>query len=98
MNGLPNAFEIGEIKIRDQFSFDMPAIPSENDWQNLVSEFLFNSENFANNVEQMNNEKLDGTFFTEKYGTYLLNIEGVIEHSYYHLGQVSLIKKLITEK
>ena len=62
MNGLPNAFEIGEIKIRDQFSFDMPAIPSENDWQNLVSEFLFNAENFSNHVEQMNDEKLEGFF------------------------------------
>ena len=27
--------------------------------------------------------------------TYLRNIEGVIEHSYYHLGQISLIRKLI---
>lgn len=29
-------------------------------------------------------------------GSYLRNIEGVIEHSYYHLGQISLIKKMIS--
>ena len=34
-------------------------------------------------------------FVDEKYGTYLRNIDGMIEHAYYHLGQVVLIKKLL---
>ena len=36
----------------------------------------------------------------DKYGNYRRNIEAMIEHSYYHLGQISLIKKMIehTEK
>lgn len=45
----------------------------------------------------MPDQKLEEVFVEEKYGTYLRNIEGVIEHSYYHLGQISLIKKLIEE-
>jgi len=43
----------------------------------------------------MPDKKLNEIFVNEKYGTYLRNIEAVIEHSYYHLGQIVLIKKLI---
>ena len=46
----------------------------------------------------MSAEKLEDVFFDEKYGTYLRNIEGMIEHCYYHLGQVSLIRKMILEQ
>ena len=53
---------------------------------------------FANQVEQMEESMLDQPFADEKYGSYLRNIEGVIEHSYYHLGQVSLIRKMIVQK
>ncbi|MCB0491064.1 MAG: hypothetical protein KDC93_01485 [Cyclobacteriaceae bacterium] len=33
----------------------------------------------------MDDTKLDAAFVDEKYGTYQQNIEGVIEHCYYHL-------------
>jgi DinB family protein len=95
--GLLNVFNCGILEIKDKFSFDLPAIKSEKDWEKLVNEFLTNSEKFVNEVEQMPDGKLDETFVDEKYGTYLRNIEGVIEHSYYHLGQISLLKKLTSE-
>lgn len=63
----------------------------------LVNDFLSNSEKFINHVEKMDENTLDQPFVDEKYGSYLRNIEGVIEHSYYHLGQVSLIKKMISK-
>lgn len=56
---------------------------------------MANSAAFADEVAQIPDEKLDEIFVNEKYGTYLRNIEGVIEHSYYHFGQIVLIKKLI---
>jgi len=43
----------------------------------------------------MDPDLLDQTFVKEDYGTYYKNITGVIEHGYYHLGQISLIKKLL---
>ena len=46
----------------------------------------------------MDSSLLAQTFVYEKYGSYLRNIEGVIEHSYYHLGQVSLIRKMIMQQ
>lgn len=94
--GLLNAFENGRLDISDKYSFDLPAINSEIEWSKLVSEFLTNSEKFADKIEKMDEKIFDLPFIDEKYGTFLRNIEGVIEHSYYHLGQISMINKMIT--
>ena len=96
--GILNVFKGGDLLIQDQYSFDMQPIESESDWKKLMDEFLVNSEAFIKEVANMPDHKLDEIFVDEKYGTYLRNIEGVIEHSYYHLGQISLIKKMIFEK
>jgi hypothetical protein len=96
--GLLNVFNGGKLEIRDKYSFELPEIKSERDWNTLVNDFLSNAEMFANLVEQMDESLLDQPFADEKYGTYLRNIEGVIEHSYYHLGQVSLIRKMVIQK
>ena len=45
----------------------------------------------------MSDDKLTDVFVKEEYGTYHRNINAIIEHSYYHLGQISLIKKLLNE-
>lgn len=95
--GLLSAFETGKLEIRDRYSFDLPPITSEADWNHLVTTLLDNAEKFAQTVQQMDDAVFDQPFIDEKYGTFLRNIEGVIEHSYYHLGQISLIRKLIAE-
>jgi hypothetical protein len=73
----------------------MAPIQSDSAWHNLVRDFLENAEKFASHIEQMPEAMLDLPFVEEKYGTYLRNIEAIIEHSYYHLGQISLLKKMI---
>ena len=95
--GLLNVFNGGQLEISDKYSFNLPEIKSEKEWSKLVNDFLNNSEKFANHVEQMTESMLDQPFIDEKYGSFLRNIEGVIEHSYYHLGQVSLIRKMIMQ-
>jgi DinB superfamily len=95
LQGLLQVFNGGPLDIRDKYSFDLPEIKSESDWNKLVNTFLSNAELFANKVEQMDESRLDQPFVDEKYRSYWRNIEAVIEHSYYHLGQVSLIKKMI---
>src|SRR6476619_5796800 len=72
--GLLKVFQGGPLEIRDKYSFDLPEIKSEKDWEELVSQFLTNSEKFANEVAQIPDGKLDETFVEEKYGTYLRNI------------------------
>lgn len=98
LEGLLHAFKTGRLEISDQFSFDLPPMQSEQAWQNLLKAFLSNSEKFSQKVEEMDDEQLDQPFLDGKYGTNLQNIEAVIEHSYYHLGQLSLIKKLLSQK
>lgn len=98
LEGLNSAFETGRLEISDKYSFAMPNITTESDWQALVKQFLKNSELFIEKVESMPNSAFDEPFMDPKYGTYLRNIEGVIEHSYYHLGQISLVRKLIIER
>lgn len=97
VGGVLNVFEGGELEIRDQYSFDVQEINSQEEWEKLLNEFWSNAEKFADHVENMTGEQLDRVFVKEAYGTYRRNIEGMIEHSYYHLGQVSLIKKMVLE-
>ena len=51
-------------------------------------------------MEQLPETMLWETFADEKYGNYYRNIHGIIEHTHYHLGQIVLIKKIVsyTEK
>ncbi|WBV59445.1 DUF1572 domain-containing protein [Chryseobacterium camelliae] len=94
--GLVNVFEGGGLEIKDQYSFDLPPIESEEQWEELLHKLWNDAEKFANLLEQMPDSKMDEVFVDEKYGTYLRNIDGMIEHAYYHLGQITLIKKLLT--
>jgi uncharacterized damage-inducible protein DinB len=94
--GIVNVLEGGELEIKDQFSFDLPPIESAEQWEALLNRLWTDSEKFALLVEQMADSKLDEVFVDEKYGTYRRNIDGMIEHAYYHLGQITLIKKMLT--
>lgn len=96
--GLLQVFEGGDLEIKDKFSFDLPAVKSQEQWESLLNKLWADSENFASLLEQMPDSKLDEVFVDEKYGTYRRNIEGMIEHSYYHLGQITLIKKLLKNR
>lgn len=95
LDGILNVFNGGELEIRDKFSFDLPKLELEADWEKLVLELKTNAAIFVKQVDDFSNEKLAMPFVDEKYGTYQRNIEAVIEHSYYHLGQIVLIKKMV---
>lgn len=97
LKGVLDVYRGGPLEIRDKYSFDMPPISSKEEWEVLLKDLLSNAELFANHLEQMSDEKLEDIFVDEKYGTYRRNIEGTIEHAYYHLGQISLLRKLVLE-
>jgi len=96
--GLNQVFEGGSLDIRDKFSFDLPAIESEEDWKTLKNKAFEDAERFAKYVETMTNEQIAAPFIKEQYGDYFRNISCQIEHSYYHFGQVVLLKKLVRKK
>lgn len=95
INGINSVFKGGSLDIKDKFSFDFPPIHSQEEWNTFLTKFWASAEEFAFFIEQMPEEKLDQVFVDEKYGTYRRNIDAMIEHSYYHLGQIVLIRKLL---
>lgn len=88
--------EGGTLKARDAHSFNMPSLKSREDWENLMAKVFEEAELFASLVEQLPEAQLSSTFEDEKYGTYHRNLMGIIEHCHYHLGQITLIKKILT--
>ena len=95
MAGILRVFKGGPLDIKDKFSFDFPELQSQEKWDAVLDKFFVDAEEMARLIEQMPEEKLNSVFVDEKYGTYRRNIEGMIEHSYYHLAQIVLLKKLI---
>ena len=96
ISGLNQVFRGGTLDIKDQFSFAFPPIESQKVWDDFLTLFWNDAEAFASFAEQMDSDQLQQVFIDKKYGTYRRNIEAMIEHSYYHLGQIVLIKKIIT--
>lgn len=95
LKGILEVFNGGPLTISDKYSFDMPPVTNVEEWDKQVQTCLHHSEKFITAVKQMSEAQLQEPFVDEKYGSYQRNIEGVIEHSYYHLGQISLLKKLV---
>ena len=83
------------LKASDKFSFDHPPILSQEDWEALENKTFTDAEVFAALIEQLPENKLWEIFSDEKYGTYYRNLQGIIEHTHYHLGQIVLIKKIL---
>jgi len=93
--GLTKVLTGGPLDIRDKYSFDMPPIESQADWDKLLNQIWNDGERFADLLAEMPDEKLMEGFIDEKYGNYYKNIHATIQHCYYHLGQIVLLKKLI---
>jgi len=93
--GIIQVLEGGTLDIRDKYSFDRPPITSQADWEQLQAKIYKDAEKFTNLVASLSDEQLHEGFVEEQYGNYFRNILGINEHSYYHLGQIVLLKKLI---
>lgn len=85
------------LDAKDALSFDHPKLTSEAEWQTFLDTLWEEAEAFAQLVEQLPEAKLSLTFVDAKYGTYYRNIQGLIEHTHYHLGQIVLLKKMNSE-
>ncbi|SDX86460.1 hypothetical protein SAMN05444411_110138 [Lutibacter oricola] len=93
--GVLNVLEGGDLEIKDKFSFNYPPIKSKKDWNALVSKFCKDSEKFITLVSNFTDKELKNSFVNPKYGDFYRNINVIIEHSYYHFGQIILLKKML---
>jgi hypothetical protein len=91
-------FQGESLNAKDEYSFSHPPIQSQQDWNDLLEKTWKNAELFADHIEQLSDDLLDEYFKDQKYGTYYRNLHGIIEHTHYHLGQITLIKKIIQHK
>lgn len=85
----------GPLNAKDKYSWNHPPIESEEDWQKMLDQMFTDAETLAGLIEQLPDDILDKTFVEEKYGNYFRNLNGIIEHCHYHLGQIAIIKKIV---
>jgi len=90
-----NVLQGKPLDAKDKYSFDLPLIQSQEDWEKLLNKTWTDAETFASLIEQLPETKLSETFTDKKYGNYYRNLHGVIEHIHYHLGQIVLLKKIL---
>jgi DinB superfamily len=86
----------GPLDAQDKFSFDHPPVESEQDWENLLQKTFKDAEDLAVAIEQMPESQLAECFVDEKWGNYYRCLHGPIEHCHYHLGQIALIKSILS--
>lgn len=88
-------FQGEPLNAHDKFSFNLPPVTSEKDWEELIRKTFSEAEQLAKLIENLPESKLWDNLADEKYGNYYRNINGIINHTHYHLGQITLIKKLV---
>ncbi len=95
LHGVLHVFNGGELTIRDKFSYEHQGIDSAQKWDALRRSLQEDARSFAQHVAAMDEDTLNSFFVKEDYGSYRRNIEAMIEHAYYHMGQVAMLKKAI---
>jgi len=98
VSAITEVLEGKPLDAHDKYSFDHPTIQSEVEWTSFLETLWLEAKKFVSLIEQLPENQLDTIFSQEKYGTYYRNIQGVIEHSHYHLGQIAIIKKVLKTK
>ncbi|MBX3254069.1 MAG: DinB family protein [Chitinophagaceae bacterium] len=98
VRAVTKVLEGGVLDSKDKYSFDHPPINNQQDWETFMNEVWNDVEKFVVLVEQLPDDKLTEIFADEKYGSFYRNIQGVIEHTHYHLGQIVLTKKILFEE
>ncbi|WP_299124483.1 DinB family protein [uncultured Winogradskyella sp.] len=89
--------EEGILEGKDSESYNHPNITSQSEWEALHKVMWQDAERFTELLEQLPDSILDQPFTDKKYGTYATNLMGLIEHTHYHLGQIIILNKMITQ-
>ena len=95
VHAILEVFRGNKLDAHDKFSFDVPEFKSDKEWRGFVKNYLDEVSELVDLIGSMPEDLVFQDFELEKYGSYYRNLHGLIEHTHYHLGQISLIKKLI---
>lgn len=97
IGGVIKVLQGGSLELKDIYSYACPPIQNEEEWQLLLDKTFADANTFTALIEQLPDSQLSTIFVDEKYGTYYRNLQGIIEHTHYHLGQIAIIKKIILQ-
>jgi uncharacterized damage-inducible protein DinB len=86
------------LDANDKYAFDCPPINSKEDWEQFKTDIFKDAENFSQLLEKLPEHTLWADIADPKYGDYYRNIQGIIEHNHYHLGQIVLLKRIIKSR
>lgn len=86
----------GQLTIKDQFSFTFTAINSPDEWEDFLKDFFNNTTQFIQTLKNLPETIWGQPFVKREYGNYAKNIEGMVFHCYYHLGQIAMLHKQLT--
>jgi uncharacterized damage-inducible protein DinB len=93
---LSNVLRGKPLEGHDKHSWETPVLNSQQEWEKLLVKIWEEAETAAKLIEDLPEEKLGEDFADGKYGTWLRNIQGTTEHLHYHLGQIVILKKLVS--
>ena len=88
--------EDGVLEGKDSESYNHPMITSQLQWEALHKIMWQDAERFTTLIAQLPDSILEQPFTNKKYGTYITNLLGLIEHTHYHLGQIVIINKMMS--
>jgi hypothetical protein len=83
------------LTANDEYSFNVPELGSRESWDAFVQQVIADGLTLADLVQKLPEVVLTEAFANEKYGSYYRNLQGIVEHAHYHLGQIALLKKII---
>ncbi|GAO44050.1 DinB family protein [Flavihumibacter petaseus] len=81
-------------EIPDSNGFDLRIPGNETEWQDLIREAHESFKALGYAMEEFPEQNLD-TNTKDRHSTYRHNFFGIVEHAYYHLGQIVILKHLV---
>ena len=78
----------GSLNAKDSESFHHPKWVNESDWLQFGSDVLETGRELELAVSKLPESKWSEAFVKAEYGSYESNLIGMLEHSYYHFGQL----------
>jgi hypothetical protein len=87
----------GILQAKDEYSFKHPPINNQNDWEQMLLSIFEEAQEAILLIESLHDSILEKEFTNDKYGNYYRNLNGIIEHLHYHLGQIVIVKKIILQ-
>ncbi|MDB5021590.1 MAG: hypothetical protein JWQ28_2717 [Pedobacter sp.] len=87
---------INGIVVADNGSngFSGPVLHDDEDWSRLKDDNILSAHELANAIMNFNEDALELPILPEHASAYK-NLQGSVEHVYYHLGQIVILKQLI---